>query len=74
MENQEFNKFFKAFGKRCKELRVKKKLTQEDMMQFGFATRHYQRIEQGLQVNMVTVLKLGKAFGVKISTLLKGLD
>lgn len=74
MKNYEFEKFFKHFGTRCRELRLKRGLTQEDMMQYGFSTRHYQRIEQGLQVNMVTALRLAQAFKIKISILLKGLD
>lgn len=48
--------------------------SQEAMIEHGFATRHYQRIEAGLQINMVTALKLAEAFEVKLSELVKGLD
>lgn len=73
MENPEYKKFFKNFGSKCRKLRLKRGMTQEDMMQFGFSTRHYQRIEQGLAINMTTALKIAKAFGVKLSNLIKGL-
>jgi len=70
MQNREIQKFFKRFGAQCRELRYKRGLTQEDMIQHGFATRHYQRIEQGLAINMITALKLAEAFDVKLSDLI----
>ncbi len=74
MKKTESDKFFEKLGSRCRELRLKKEWTQEDMIQHGFATRHYQRIEQGLPISLTTALRLAKAFGVKISSLLKDLD
>ena len=39
-------------------------MTQEDMMDHGFSVRHYQRIEAGLSINLLTVWNLARAFGV----------
>lgn len=74
MNDREIKKFFKLFGQRCRGLRYERKLTQEDMLSHGFATRHYQRIEGGLPVNMITALRLAEAFGMKLSELIEGLE
>ena len=50
-------RFFKAF------------LTQEDMMDFGFSVRFYQRIEAGKPIHMRTVLKLADALDVSLKQL-----
>ena len=65
--------FFKKLGKRIKELRLDRELTQEDMMDLGFAYRFYQRIEAGKPIHMKTVLKIADAFGVKVDELVKSL-
>ena len=46
MEAQ-FERYCTRFGKRVRELRLERELTQEDMMDRGFSLRHYQRIEAG---------------------------
>ncbi len=74
MRDAEFEKFFKSFDVRLRKLRKQRGWTQEDMLDYGFATRHYQRIEQGLQISMTTALRLAKAFGIKLSILIKGID
>ncbi len=66
-------KFFKQFGNRCKEIRLKKGLTQEDMADYGFSTRFYQRIEAGKPIHFKTVLKLSQVFSMPLSELFKGL-
>ncbi|OGQ04167.1 MAG: hypothetical protein A2W61_07955 [Deltaproteobacteria bacterium RIFCSPLOWO2_01_44_7] len=59
-------KFFKTFGSTVKKLRLKASLTQEDMMDFGFSVRFYQRIEAGKPIHMKTVLKLADALSVSL--------
>lgn len=65
--------FFKKFGKRVRELRLERDLTQEDMMEYDFSYRFYQRIEAGKPIHMKTVLKLADVFQLKMSDLLKDL-
>lgn len=74
MNGKKYDKFFKKLGQRCREIRIQKGWTQEDMLEHGFATRHYQRIEAGLAINMISALRLAKAFGIKLSDLVKGID
>ena len=68
----EFDQFCKRFGERVRELRQKRGLTQEDMQDFGFSLRHYQRIEAGRSVTLATVWKLAAAFHVAPRQLLPG--
>jgi len=73
MESRQTTRFFKSFGKRVKEIRQKKRLTQEDMGAHGFPTRFYQRIEAGKPIHLKTAVKLSKAFKIKLSELFRGL-
>lgn len=58
--------------KNIREIRTKKKLTQEQMREHGFDYRYYQRIESGEVVpNLKTLVKLSMAFDVKIADLLE---
>ncbi len=66
-----FDRFLRRLGKRIKELRVERGLTQEDMMEFGFAWRRYQRIEAGKQpITLRTAYRLAKAFKVTVEDLM----
>jgi transcriptional regulator with XRE-family HTH domain len=62
-------------GRRCRELRQRKGLSQLDMVrQFEFSLSHYQKIERGdLDARLSTLKKLADAFGVKISRLVEGM-
>jgi transcriptional regulator with XRE-family HTH domain len=60
-----FDSFCLQLGRRVKALRVRRHLTQEDMMERGFSLRHYQRIEAGRSVSMWTLWKLALAFNVR---------
>jgi transcriptional regulator with XRE-family HTH domain len=59
-----FRTFCVALGQHVRALRQERGLTQEDMMDHGFSVRHYQRIEAGLSINLLTVWNLARAFGV----------
>ncbi len=51
-------KFFRALGKRIRELGKKRGLTQEDMISFGFSARHWQQIEAGRPIKVTTLLRV----------------
>ncbi len=57
-------------GKRVRELRIARGLKQEDMCQFGFDYKYYQRIEYGEKnLTLKTLNKLAKGLGVPVSEL-----
>ena len=63
-------RLLRLVGKRVRELRLAKGLRQEDMCQFGFEYKYYQRIEYGQKnLSLKTLNKLSKAFRVPISKL-----
>lgn len=63
------------FGRRCRVLRRRRRLSQMDMVRHhGWELSHYQRIERGdLDVKLSTMGRLAEAFGVKLETLMRGL-
>jgi len=69
LKDKEFGRFFKRLGQRIRQLRTQKGMTQEDMLSYGFSTRHYQRIEAGLSINVKTALRLCKIFEISLSEL-----
>ncbi len=53
-----------------RELRIARGLKQEDMCQFGFDYKYYQRIEYGEKnLTLKTLNKLAKGLGVPVSEL-----
>ena len=67
-------KFFLAFGKRVRELRIKHGRAQEDMTTFGFSARHWQQIEAGRPITVSTLLRICEAFQISAERLIRGLD
>jgi transcriptional regulator with XRE-family HTH domain len=67
---------FTDLGKRCRQLRLKRGLSQLDMVRhFEFSLSHYQKIERGeLDARFSTLRKLADAYGVTLSEMLKGLS
>jgi len=58
-------RFMKLVAARIQQFRKARKLRQEDMQDYGFSYRYYQRIEAGQQnLTLKTLKRLGKAFGV----------
>ena len=72
MANQD--KFFRALGARVKTLRKKRGYSQEDMLSFGFSTRHWQQVEAGRPITVTTLLRICEVFEVPMSKLVRGLD
>jgi transcriptional regulator with XRE-family HTH domain len=66
--------FFRALGQRIRELRRRRKLSQEDMISFGFSARHWQQIEAGRPITVKTLLRIGHTFDVPLVRLVRGLD
>ncbi len=61
-------------GKRCRELRHARGLSQLDMVRrFEFSLSHYQKIERGdLDARLSTLARLAECFEVSLSELLEG--
>lgn len=72
MANQD--QFFRALGTRVKALRKKRGFTQEDMLSFGFSTRHWQQVEAGRPVTATTLLRICEIFELSMSKLVQRLD
>lgn len=66
----------KQFGKRVKQLRQENELSQEVLAHLAELDRTYiPSIEKGVRnVSLEVIQKLSKAFKIKISELLKGLE
>jgi transcriptional regulator with XRE-family HTH domain len=68
------DKFFRALGARVRELRKKRGFSQEDMLSFGFSTRHWQQVEAGRPITVTTLLRICEVFELTMSKLVQGLD
>jgi transcriptional regulator with XRE-family HTH domain len=69
-----YARFFKALGHRIRSYRTERKLTQEDMIGFGFSLRHWQMIESGRPFTVVTLLRVCEVFDVTLDQLVAGLS
>jgi len=68
------DKFFSSLGARVRALRKKHGFSQEDMMSFGFSTRHWQQIEAGRPITVITLLRICEVFEITMDKLVRGLD
>jgi transcriptional regulator with XRE-family HTH domain len=57
-----------------RELRKKRGFSQEDMLSFGFSTRHWQQVEAGRPITVTTLLRICEVFELPMSKLVQGLD
>jgi transcriptional regulator with XRE-family HTH domain len=64
---------FRQIGGRLRQIRLSKDIVQEDLMEFGFTTRHYQRIEAGAPITIKTAIRLCKVFKISLADLFKGI-
>jgi transcriptional regulator with XRE-family HTH domain len=69
----EHERVFKELGARLKAMRKKLGRSQEDMLSFGFSTRHWQQIEAGRPITLKTLLRICDVFEVTPEKLLRGL-
>jgi transcriptional regulator with XRE-family HTH domain len=66
--------FFLALGTKVRKLRKGRGYSQEDMMSFGFSTRHWQQVEAGRPITVTTLLRICEVFKVSMAKLVRGLD
>lgn len=66
--------FFKALGRRIRNLRKKNGMTLEDMISYGFSARHWQQIEHGRRINVTTIIRICAVFQLPLSRLIRPLD
>lgn len=65
-------KLLKKISKNIKSFRLERGLTQEEMADYGFGPRWYQRFESGRHIpSLPTLVKLAKAFKVDVSEFFK---
>jgi transcriptional regulator with XRE-family HTH domain len=55
-------------------LRKRAGFSQEDMITFGFSARHWQQIEAGRPITVLTLLRICHTFKVPMAQLVRGLD
>lgn len=68
----QFNEYLKKVAQNIKEARKAKKLTQEDMQDFGFNYRYYQAIEGGkVNVTLRTLWLISTALNIPIERITK---
>jgi transcriptional regulator with XRE-family HTH domain len=66
--------FFSVLGRRIKKLRKKRRLSQEDMISYGFSARHWQQIEKGRPITVMTLLRICSTFKITLAKLVNGLE
>jgi len=67
-------RFFLRLGRRVRELRIERGLSQEDMISYGFSARHWQQIEAGRPITVSTLLRICAVFETSVERLVRGLD
>jgi transcriptional regulator with XRE-family HTH domain len=70
----EYDKFLKTLGGRIKELRKERGLSLRDMvLQHGYNDSQWRKYERGGSINLQSLLKVARVFGISLSRLLDGL-
>ena len=71
-QDKDYEKFLVNLSDNIKEKRSQMGITQEEMAEFGFNYRHYQRLESGIHSpSLSTLFKLASIFNVEVSELFK---
>lgn len=73
-DTRAYAKLFKELGSVYRDLRHRREMVQEDVLKYGFSIRHYQQLESGRPHSLTTLFRVAKMFGVKPSSLLRGLE
>lgn len=67
---KEYSKFLVKLSENIKALRLEHGYTQEEMVQFGFNYRHYQKLESGTHSpSLSTLFKISKLYKITLSDL-----
>jgi transcriptional regulator with XRE-family HTH domain len=61
-----YQRFFRGLGHEIRTLRTARKLSQEDMISYGFSVRHWQMMEAGRPITVFTLLRVCEAFEVPV--------
>jgi transcriptional regulator with XRE-family HTH domain len=70
--DKRFDVVAETIAQNIREIRAKRKMTQEEMREHGFDYRYYQRLEaQDIVPNIKTLVKLALAFDVKVTDFFK---
>lgn len=68
--DKDYSKFLQLLAANIKALRLEHGYTQEEMTQFGFNYRHYQKLESGNHSpSLSTLHKIAKLYSVEIEQL-----
>ena len=71
-QDQSYDLLLNKIAENIKKARKRKGLTQENMMDYGFNYRHYQKMESGsYSMNLYTLHRLSNIFDVSIRNLLR---
>lgn len=69
-QDKEYDEFLLKLSENIKRLRLEHGYTQEDMVQFGFNYRHYQKLESGKHSpSLNTLFRISLIFKVNFSEL-----
>lgn len=71
--NVKYSKVFKGLGIRYIELRLARKMVQEDVIKYDFSVRHYQQLEAGRPHSLVTLFRIAEMYKNDADKILKGL-
>ena len=66
--------FFKSLGRRIRGLRENAGYSKQDMVSLGFSARHWQQIEAGRPITVVTLLQICEILEIESDDLLRGLS
>ncbi len=70
--DRDYAKLLNKVSQNVKQARLARDLTQEDMVQFGFNYRHYQKLESGkYSLNLHTLHRLAKALKTEVRDFFK---
>src|SRR5580698_3657051 len=64
-----YERFFRGLGHEIRACRTARKLSQEDMISYGFSVRHWQMMEAGRPITVITLLRVCEAFDIPVEQL-----
>lgn len=64
-----YRRFFRGLGHEIRACRLARKLSQEDMISYGFSARHWQMMEAGRPITVFTLLRVCEAFDLPVEKL-----
>lgn len=68
-----YARFLRALGHKIRSCRMERQWTQEEMLSHGFSVRHWQMIEAGRPITVLSMLRICETFDILPDKLLEGL-